>query len=526
MKKQFLLLGIFLLLSNFVLAGNDLLRDKVEQSPLDCANYLLANKDERIRTDSLAWAFFRAKRYDDALGLIERQDKIELLIPFAAELFKKGDTKNAEKFVRKALEAWKKDKDDLPGTHLLIPILIYTDRADIAAQIVAQEDFGENKVRQLLAAAEASQKAGQKDNALKYLQELIGHFENIDWLSDRLKIAGIFYELGENDKALEVFERIEASAAEKTDAADRHNIYSSLTESYLRVAQQEKAHKLWATLAALDEPYFIFPYASALISSGSVADGRDYLSQLEAHRVFLEVNGDQIVSVYLELNDVTNAYRVARKISAEDDSYHQQKALMLVADKFIADGKKDAALEVLSYAFQKARRVGETHRTQDSNGASPLTRKIIYLRQLKERYLRLKRFDKISDLLAAFKVRHDFISEFTAQTLLDLAVAGSPTLPRKNVLALFSKAQKAIGESSSAYDENELAVAEIDAYAKIGEKTRALGSLARMLGRLHADDSSYLDDFLLRAGEVFEENKLMADGPLKKILREIAEDNV
>jgi hypothetical protein len=207
-------------------------------------------------------------------------------------------------------------------------------------------------------------------------------------------------------------------------------------------------------------------------------------------------------------------------ISDEDDSYTQQKALMSVADRFIELGRSDSALEVVDLAFQKAARVGEQHEAHDST--SPLIRKRKYLTEIRERYLKLKRFDKVSNLPGAFKTRDDLIKPFIAHTFIALAEAQSKTLSKKELGSLIAQAQKTFDGEDDKESYHYWVVSDvINAYAIIGNKAKAMDLLTKTLNDAESDDNYYLDDLLIFTGQAFEKNNLKATPELKKVLREI-----
>ncbi len=240
--------------------------------------------------------------------------------------------------------------------------------------------------------------------------------------------------------------------------------------------------------------------------------------------VYNEPGRQELVKAYSKLNDIENAIQTAKNISLEDDSYDQQGALMSIADKFIESGKNDAALGILDLAFQKARRVGETHRTQDSNGASPLTRKIIYLRNIQDRYLKLKRFDKIQQLFGVFKTRHEFIKNFLAESYLTLAEAQLKTLPVKKLNELLVHAQNSAAGSKDdddGYAQIKTAIDVADIYAKLGNRSKAVELLTNSVKLANEEEFWSLGQVLVSAGRVFAENNLKATPQMKKLLGQI-----
>lgn len=272
----------------------------------------------------------------------------------------------------------------------------------------------------------------------------------------------------------------------------------------------------------MTDPNDISWYSDFLINTGNIEIAKPYLLELQNNEAYLNTSGKYLVRGYLKLNDVETSARIAKTMSDEDDNYDQQDALMLVADRYISDGKNDSALEIINFAYRKAQKVGEENPAYASIGASPLTRKIIYLREIRERLFNLKRFAKGLDVVNSLKIRDDHFQEFYAESLVEFVKRQTKTLPRKGIYTLLEFAQKIFDEDED-YNLMEIRIKIAEIYTQMGEKTKAVELLAKILDE--AKENSYReDDILLSAGKVFEQNKLKADANLKKILKAYIED--
>jgi tetratricopeptide (TPR) repeat protein len=528
MKKHLLLLGIFLLLSNFVLAGDDL-RKKAEDSPLDCALYLSSTGEVDFDQDRLASALFSAKRYDDVFQVLSQENRFDLGTAsyLADQLLKQGDKSNAEKFISKVLEKVTEDDSGSRELRNFIGVLIAAGHFAEVDEIIAKLDneYPDYQAKLYLAAANACQKSGRPEKALEYLEQVYKLRDSLEETYDRIQLAELYAKLGKDEQVAALIEQIETRALKSTDKNEPNITFMQLVPLYFATGRSDKGMERWQQYHALTDTSDNSVIAKALIGQSRIEEALPYLQQMALDH---EQSGTWLVETYLKLNDTENAVHYAKNISSEDDSYNQQSALISIADKFIETGKTEAALNILDFAFQKARRVGETHRTEDSEGASPLTRKVVYIRNILGRYIKLKRFDKAQQLFGAFKTRHEFIQKSLAESYIMLAEAQLKTLPAKKLNELLAQAQNAVasnGKDNDSYAEIKTAIDVADIYAKLGDRAKAVELLANSLKRANEEEFWSLDQALIWAGKVFEEDKLKATPKLRKILREIIGDD-
>lgn len=521
MKKLAFLIVIFIFLAGNIFAQD--LRKKAETHPLDCALYLLSKDKNSVVTDDLALVFFELERYDDALRAIDFDDndysRFLNLSTFGKQLFEKNKKAEANKFLTKAFSVLRDDEEwhSSRNMPLFVSTLVEMNRAAEAFEIIEHQDDDETKADIFLALGETYVKLEQKENAIKFLRQAFELRAASDDHYLPFAIAGSYIKLRENEEALTVLKQIEGDILQ---SGETHK-FIQLIPFFLQLGKLEKAELIWQTYGNLGEPYEIFSYSKFLIDNGKIEKARFYLAELQNKKEFLDEVGKDLVGIYLKLNDVETAVKIAKTMSDEDDNYWQQDSFIKIADKFIADGKNDAALEIVDFAFQRARKTGEEHPAGASTGASPLTRKIIYLRQIREKYFKLNRFEKGLSVVNSLKIRDGYFQRFYAESLVESVKLRIKTLPRKTIYKLLDDAQKIFDEDEdNERTRIELSVAEI--YAQIGEKTKAVEILTKIL---EAQESYYrIDDMLLAAGKIFEQNKLKADSNLKKVLLDFIKD--
>jgi hypothetical protein len=506
----------------------DELRQRALNDPLDCALYSFEHDENHGMSDELYRAFFDAKRYDDTLRAIRLEgdgcNQMLWLAHYAEQLIEAGDPGNAEKFVARALEVLR--ESDWWTGHLfeLTRALALLGRDQDIDAILAHQDSDESRGNVVRGAASGYSKTGNKERTLAY-----GKL----WLQlddeEQNRVRPIFlpeYYLNVNavEEALALMKLVEADAVSNLEEGFRNEQLMSLVRLYLRLGKDEKAWDLWHQVGDATNPYTLLNFTKMLVAAGRNSDARPLLVQLEGNRGFSQHEGDDLAELFLKIGDVDAAARITREMSDDDDNYDQQRALMLLADRYMSDRDTSAALGTVDLALQKARRVGETHRTQDSNGASPLTRKRSYLHAIINRYFKLGRFDRALAAINSFKTDHQFAREFVALSLVDLAEHQVGLRDRRPILKLLDQAIQITKEKAiEGYSDGRILMSVAGAYAKMGEQDRALALMARII-RTPFEDSDSPTDELIEAGVIFEKNQLTANAEMRRLLRQIVED--
>ena len=520
MKNIALLIAVFIFLAGNSFAQD--LRKKAETNPLDCALYLLAKDKNFVDTDNLARTFLEVRRFDDALRVFDFEEnsysKFMWLSHYGKKLLEENRRDEANKFFTKAFVVLR-DEEKWAGENRLpdfVSGLIQLNRSAEALEVLEHQKYDDDKAEIFISFADTYLKLGQTDKAIKALQtafELRNSFEDSDNL---FLIARLYAKLKQFDEALKVLKHIENDAVQITDTDDRHAVFLRLIPVYLQINQKERAYQTWQQNGDLSDSADVFSFASFLIENGNVEMAKPYLLQLADDKEFLGGRyGEGFVRLQLKLNDLETASTIARTMSDENDDYFQQEALMLVADRFIAEGKNDSALEILDFAFGRARKIVYEHNPMDSVGASSGSRKEIYLGHIFERLMKLKQFDKAFLVFNAIDSEHHFARDFLAGHMVEFAKQQTKTLPRKKIYTFLAEAQNIVKDEE--YHSIDITLRSAEVYAQMGEKAKAVEMLTKVLEEA-LESCCYDDDFLLSAGKVFEQNKLKADANMKKVL--------
>ena len=523
MKKTVLLSTLILLATVSLFSQNA--RRQAEHHPLDAAFYLLAKDENRANGELLTRTLFEVGRYPDALRAIEAEDnsytKFMRLSFYGRRLIEENKRREAGLFLTKAFAVLRDEEEWAHEDRLddFIVDLIRLERAPEALEVIKHQDEEDRPPLQL-AAAEAFIEQGRLEKAGAMLPAALAAAQKNKDHTNGLRVALLYARAGQPDKAREILAAAEPAilSREIEDERERRRMLPAALAVYLQLGETERAFRLWNRAGAPNDLSEYSPFIRQLIVYGYRAQVLPLLARMRFEKEEFARSGHEIVEAYLKIGDVNSALAAAREMSDEPDAYWQQTALMAVADRFIADGDQTAALNVLNFAFERARPIVFAHEPQQSNGASAGTRKVIYLRGIYERLMKLRQYEKARAALDAVGSDHRIARQFLYNGLMDFAGRQLKTLPRAKIAQLLDEAQKLVkGDDEYQTMESKLRAAEI--HTQLGEKRRAVGLLAEVLTLAKAS-CCYEDDFLIAAGKVFEERGLKADERLKKVLRE------
>ncbi len=521
MKKLSFLIAVFIFLATNIFAQD--LRKKAEENPLDCALYLLSKDERKSEAKNLAGVFFEVGRYDDALRTIEIEGygKIGWLVFYASKLSEQGNDAQAKVFLDKTmslllLEDTSVNSDDLV---FLAPLLIKYGRNEEALSLFnLSED--EYKPKTAIGISKAFLKTNQTENALKLLPAA---FEDAE-IDRKAEIIELYARLKQTEQAEKFLADFDFSTfLNEPFYHNRRFTLFPLINANLALGHLNRAVELWQQYGENDDVYGWLKFIDALIEFGYREKADFYLTQIESNPAMLREEGSGIVESRLKFGDVEKTFRIAETMSDNDDNYEQQQALMIVADFYIAENKNDAALKVLDFAFERARKIIFQHEDMQSNGASSGTRKVIYLRSIYNRLMKLKQFKKAFTVFNAIGSDHWIAKEFVMESLFDFAKQQIKTLSRKEIEKILKQIQNSIPDRDDDYYPTKAKLFTAEIYALIGEKAKTVRLLTEGLNE-GKQSCCYEFGFLLSVGKIFEQNKLKADANLRKVLKSFIED--
>lgn len=496
-----------------------------EESPLDCAFYLLSiNELDHSEIERLADIYFQLGNYEKAvltINFLDPGNRVGYFNVYSTKLLEAGKVPKAHRFLTEAVKNL--DKKDLPDERVLPRLaanLIEVDRLNEAFNL-AKDFSGEFETDEISPAiAETLLRRRKTENAREFLNQTYFPHDAKDDLT-RAAVALIYAKLNDKERARKILENLEQTAF--TGVTDietenkRRRILFLLIKIHLEIGETDKALELWNHRGDPENFYDFSLIINDLIAYGHQEKALPLLLQMQSMKDQIERCGSDVVKAYLKIDQVDNALYAARNMSEEDDNFCQQSSFIDVADKFLSQGKTNSALEILDLAFQRAKRIKYEELPMASVGADPASRKTIYLGQIFNRLVKIKRFDKARIVLDSIEDKQNKSSLF-----IEFTKHQTKVLPRRKIHEMLSQAQELVKEEDEYYSINAKLLS-VEVYARIGEKDKAVSMIAEALAEAK-ESCCYENDFLLKAGKVFEENNLKPSDKLKKILRAYVAD--
>jgi FimV-like protein len=516
--KNLISLFLILILANVSIFAQDV-PAKAKENPVDFALYYF-QKEKSTYYDQLPQMFAKFGRYDDAITLINQEDnsysKLDFLSLISIDLVESGNLKEANRFLDLAFTVLKDDEEWTYGRlNYLIPSFIKTNRSEEAFEILSHQEDDEDKAKIFIALAGTYFKLGNNELGEKFLNDAFelrlafDSFNNYDFLSISMKYSPKI--------ALEYLQQKEKDFLSIDDEKDRNRAYFDLIHYYLKLKQTKKAFQLFKEFSDKDDSLHSINLILLLLKSNDKENAISLFKKIKLNDDKSSRYGETLVEIYLQLNDIKSAYNTALEMSKSPDDYKQQESFMCIVDKYIADKKTNEALNLLDFAYKRAVKVEETHLPQHSIGASPLTRKIIYLRAIKERYFKLKMYEKGLAVLNAIKTRNDFYQEFYAETLTDFTKQQLKTFSRKTIDENLKKAINIFDENEY-YNRLNAKIEIAKVYIKLGDKEKATDLLAEVLSEEESNS-----DFIFVVAKTFGENNLKTTPKMKEVLEKITD---
>lgn len=533
MRKFFI---IIILLGVSVINFAQVTESQAIENPLDCAFYLQLKEkpDDRIWSDiqSLAYFYFQVGKFGKVIQTIQLlEDKgliVDEFVRYSNELIEQKNFAVANRFLDKSFRNL--DRKNYPRESTLAQLaknLVTLNREKEAFDIANKFADKEEVVSISLSIAKSFLKA----NKFKALNEFIKQDSFPKHSSDydiQAEIALIYAKVNQAEKAKKVIKYLQKNAFDglvevKLDNAQRR-ILPLLWKVNLELNEVDKAFEIFNQYDNNENYFVTFQFISDLISFQHYPQAIKLLHQLENNKQKFDNFGSRIVEAYLKLGNIDYAVSIAKSISDQEDNYGQQAAFIHLANSFINAGEIKKADEILDFAFQRARKIVYRHETMESVGSSSGSRKQIYLRQIADKYIFLKEYQKAYLVIKSINSDHHFAKEFVAENLIKLAKIQVKTLPKKEIENLLTEANSVFSADEEDYSSNLIKALSAEVYARLGAKTKATDMLAEVL-KFGRESCCYENNLLLTVGKIFEQNELQPTLNLKKVLKTIIEDN-
>ncbi|MBL8180760.1 MAG: hypothetical protein JNL64_04015 [Blastocatellia bacterium] len=516
-----------LLLGATALFARDDIPETALSSPLDAAIFLNSKNDRAVDPEWLAESLFIARRYDDirvvANNARNDYERFLILAKTGSKLLDLGERATALTFINEAYEIAKRDGDWSDSqSKWLLPSMIRLGKDGEAREVIGFEEDNEDKARLVLSGAETYLKIERDAEArewLKLADEMRPSLDDV-YLSF---LATMYQKLKMKAEAVSVVETIVERAEQETDKNRRAQTYARLAVLFVKFNDWSLAERYWSRYEREADFEDILGYAIALSENGRPETATAHFSRLESDTEGLRRSGKWLVDYYVRKERIPKALRIAKMISSDVDSYEQQKALMAIADYYLRKGHNPRAIEIINYAFDRARRIVYSHRTQDSIGASPGSRKGQYLNAIADRLIELKMFDRALEVRMAIEADHDLARESLAKGFMNYAKQMVQSLPRGRINSLIARSNQLVKDDDHCSIEIKIATAEI--HALLNEKTKAAELLSEAI-LLGVESCCYEEEALLFAGQVFETYKLQSTPELKNALLTLINDQI
>lgn len=526
MKNFTLTLCIFILLTLQLFAQKPQLI--AESNPLETALYLLTiDKNTSKGFEELANVFFEVGEYEKTLKCLEFESddssKIYLLSQYSNKLLEKNKLKATNMFLDEALKLLKNIEDSEWQeffVHSMSYSLTKLGREKDALEIYSRQDVYLYKMSVLNNIGQAFLEKGDKTKALYYYNKSSKFLKkDSEGWSEAMQIGKAFVILDLPTKAFEIAKDLEKTLDSTEDNLNQLFAVSSI---YLKLGKVEETELLWRKHSDLDYFGNVNLLAELLFDSGNSHRALKYLHKIASSNNALKTNDADLVKRFIQVKDIEFAKTLALNMSIENDDYQQQMALIAVADSYIKTSEKSEALKILDFAFQKAKKIEYLHLTEQSIGASPGSRKEIYLKNIYERLMQLGEYEIALQTLYVINSNHSLAKEFLAERLVDFASRQIDVLPKKEIDKILAEATEIAGNDEDYFLINfKLQFAEF--YLKQKSKDKSVDLIAEVLS-MAKDSCCSQDDFLLKAGKLFTIHNLKANQKLKNILRKIIKE--
>lgn len=379
-------------------------------------------------------------------------------------------------------------------------------------------DSNEDKIAASIGIAKLFLDKGQIENSLRALSNIYEKAE----ADQKAEIIELYLKLNQREKAENLFSEFEQAAFAKENAVYFSHTILPLVKANITLGRTDKALEIWKQYGDKRDYFQHSQMIDSLIRFGEREKAYLHLNEAKSDAKTLQGSRKNVVDNYLKLNDFESALDAAKSHPFRDDDLSQQLSLAAIADKLIAENRKQKALEILEYAFQKAEEVEYKISSAPVSyptiyGSDSASRKTYYLKSVFNRYAKLEEFEKARNIINSFENQ-----QVKAEMLIEFAKLQLKILPRSKTHEFLVQARKTVKDDGD-YGSVRINLLSAEVYAQTGEKIKAVKLLTKVLEEAKKL-TWHKDDFLLPAGKIFVQNNLKADADLKKILREIIAD--
>jgi len=500
------------------------LREKAAMDPIDCALYLNSKRELDLYDTSLVTSLSRLGRYDDILASTSKDLNFKELAHLGLDRLRAGDKVSADKFASAAKHSYERDAYGWTSSDLAqyIELLVGLGKADEAFGIAEKQETLDDHFVLLLQIAEGSIRSTQLDLAKSAIRKIPPNFFFSD-ARDLIRQSDVFAALGDRSEQVRLLSRIGRVLNSDQPNSLRDYLRLELARRYLSIGDETAARSLWESVSAQASPSDKLVYINALLKYGRVSQAEKMLDSIDPKNFGSYSNGTEVVRIFLSQNHPDKALEYATAISDGDDNFEQQSAFMALADYHISHKEFKGAEKILEIANSKASHIVYRHYAEDSIGASPGSRKAIYIDAIAKRYAALEKFDLAFSATEALDVDDPSAQRTFASAIARLARDNAKHLGLIRVKSLTEKAKMIAVKQDDDCVALEVSIDEADALAQLGQRGGATEIIAALLERSCGQYEE--SEALVRSGEIFEKYRLTANDHLRRVLSSIIADH-
>ncbi|MBS1797679.1 MAG: hypothetical protein JSS81_27905 [Acidobacteria bacterium] len=505
-------------------------------NPLDCAFYLLGKDEGRFITEKLSLADYyrRVDRPEKALEVLERLDdggwKSALQIEIAGDYEKKGKHERAVAIYKdvvaaEGFESAYKDRELAAALGALVAL----GHAADALGSITDENSPIDRAFGLLAIAEALNEKGDQTRAFEMLPGIVELAGKTEWkdleLLAKAKAGSLYLRAGRTKEAEALYAEVikNAPAVKEVGNIFVDDLWKEIAGGYRAVKNFDRAIEVLSAYRQTNT-----------LNSANLADRNlieIYLETNRKEKVFELVDAglaedesytaESAAEYALKLGDVETARSIYRRIEGVRDyaDYTKIKLALALSDFYAKNGQTVEAVDILNQILKQVERIETDSPESGLMSTSPAMEKAGYLGQLAEKFTGLRNYAEAERIVRSIGKPY-----YRAAGLTALAVGRNDKISVKlldQALEILRRTPDSLLDATKYRVWCKIAAA----YAKTGQREKALAAFAELLGRdreiYDAGMETYLVQVLAESGYYFEISGLKPDNRIKSALQKI-----
>jgi len=405
--------------------------------------------------------------------------------------------------------------------------LVRLKREDEAVRILNNFDDSD-KVNGTFKLANIYLEHGQSQKALGVLLDISELVDRSKYGEDKANLGLYFAKLGKEADALrflnEAMKTIGWTSGKPEYTEGR--IIDRVIEIYRLLGRDKEATALLSKQGATEEPNSVIEQAEVYLSRRDARKANELLGNLQAvldpGKYWDSIDLGRLVEIYLRLGDVVRAERLVKGLTGNDHVLRQE--LLNVADFFLRKKNRTKALEILNLALEQAQKIDTREAESGLLSTSGKWDQAQYESQIAVRLIDM-RFDKEALQLIS-QIQKPYLR---ALALTEFVMVNKRRIPSSNLILRLDEALSLLRtKKTDVFDSKRFDVYAITArsFAELGSTEKANEVFAEALSFLdkemieNGSDSSLLFA-MCNIGVEFESSKIKANESVRGSLRDI-----